>query len=86
MIPRVTHFELGFSVRLNCHDGKDGDGTERCRSQQNSIVEQCFRKRSKESDSQQLQCGRKMVCGEYHELPWKQKRKIGVTACEYHKT
>ena len=24
-----THFELGFSVRLNCHDGKDGEGTAR---------------------------------------------------------
>ena len=24
-----THFELGFSVRLNCHDGKEGGGTVR---------------------------------------------------------
>ena len=23
------HFELGFSVRLNCHVGKEGEGTER---------------------------------------------------------
>ena len=55
------------------HDGKEGDGTERCISQQNSMVEKCFRKRSSESGVQQLQCGRKMVCGRYHEPPWKQK-------------
>ena len=24
-----THFELGFSVRLNCHDGKEGGGAVR---------------------------------------------------------
>ena len=39
-----------FSVRLNCHDGKEGEGTERCMSQPNSIVENCFGKRSSESD------------------------------------
>ena len=30
----ATHFELGFSVRLNCHVGKKGEGTERCISPQ----------------------------------------------------
>ena len=31
-------FELGFSVRLNCHVGKDGEGTARRRGRHNSIV------------------------------------------------
>ena len=39
-----THFELGFSVILSCHDGKEGEGTERCRSPQNSIVLKKFSK------------------------------------------
>ena len=38
------HFELGFSVILSCHDGKEGEGTERCRSPQNSIVLKKFSK------------------------------------------
>ena len=33
-----TQFELGFSVRLNCHVGKDGEGTARRRGRHNSIV------------------------------------------------
>ena len=32
------HFELGFSVRLNCHVGKDGEGTERCMGPVTCIV------------------------------------------------
>ena len=32
------HFELGFSVRLNCHDGKEGDGTARRKGPVTCIV------------------------------------------------
>ena len=37
-----THFDTGFPLKLNFSAGKEGEGTERCMSQQNCTVEQCF--------------------------------------------
>ena len=40
----TSNFELGFSVRLNCHVGKEGEGTARRVSRRNSIVLKMFPK------------------------------------------
>ena len=40
--PFLTHFDTGFPLKLNFSAGKEGEGTERCMSQQNCTVEQCF--------------------------------------------
>ena len=59
-LKRHTHFELGFSVRLNCHDGKEGEGTERCMGRQKQYCLKMF-PNGLEVDLYN-QCGDKLSC------------------------